>query len=119
MEKSIDKTYEFVKQAVEAIDEKKGSDIRIIDISDISSFADYFIIASGNNKKQVQTISDFVEEKLEKEGKIPTGKEGYPTASWVLLDYNEFVIHIFSSEERLFYDLERIWKDGKEIDINA
>ena len=115
--KEKEKAYELVKTAVAAIEEKKGEDIRVLDISDISSFADYFIIAAGNNKKQVQTISDFVEEKLEKEGKTPSGIEGYPSASWILLDYEEFVIHIFSAEERLFYDLERIWKDGKEIEI--
>ncbi len=112
-----EKIYKLVKVAVDAISEKKGNEIRVLDISEISSFADYFIIASGTNKKQVQTISDFVEEKLEEQGKMPAGKEGYPTASWVLLDYTEFVVHIFSSEERIFYDLERIWKDGKEIEI--
>lgn len=112
-----EKIYNYVKTAVAAIDEKKGEDIRVLDISEVSSFADYFIVAAGSNKKQVQTMSDFVEEKLEKEGKTPLGIEGYPTASWILLDYGEFVIHIFSSEDRLFYDLERIWKDGKEIEI--
>ena len=109
--------YNYVKTAVAAIDEKKGEDIRVLDISEVSSFADYFIVAAGSNKKQVQTMSDFVEEKLEKAGKTPLGIEGYPMASWILLDYGEFVIHIFSSEDRLFYDLERIWKDGKEIEI--
>ena len=112
-----EETLKYVKTAVAAIEEKKGEDVKILDISKISSFADYFVIAAGSNKKQVQTISDFVEEKLEKCGKTPTGIEGYPNASWILLDYAEFVIHIFSSEERIFYDLERIWKDGEEIDI--
>ena len=115
--KEKEATFEYVKAAVAAIEEKKGDDVRVLDIGEISSFADYFIIAAGNNKKQVQTISDNVEEKLEKLGKRPTGIEGYPTASWILLDYTEFVIHIFSSEDRLFYDLERIWKDGKEVEL--
>ena len=112
-----EETLKLVKTAVSAIEEKKGEDVRVLDISKISSFADYFIIAAGNNKKQVQTISDHVEEKLEKLGKNPSGIEGYPAASWILLDYSEFVIHIFSSEDRLFYVLERIWKDGEEIEL--
>lgn len=112
-----DSITELIKVTKNAIEEKKGEDIRIIDIHDISSFADYFIIAAGSNKKQIQTIADNIEEKLGKLGKEPKGIEGYPEASWVLMDYGEIIVHIFSAEERLFYDLERIWKDGKEIDL--
>ncbi len=112
-----DSVTELVKVAKDAIEEKKGEDIRIIDIHDISSFADYFIIAAGSNKKQIQTIADNIEEKLAKLAKEPKGIEGYPEGSWILMDYGEFIVHIFSAEERLFYDLERIWKDGKEINI--
>lgn len=108
---------DLIKITQKAISEKKGEDIRIIDIHDISSFADYFIIAAGNNKKQIQTIADNIEEKLKKIGIEPKGIEGYPEASWILMDYGEFIVHIFSAEERLFYDLERIWKDGKEISL--
>ncbi len=108
---------DLIKITEKAISEKKGEDIRILDIHDISSFADYFIIAAGSNKKQIQTIADNIEEKLKKIGTEPKGIEGYPEASWVLMDYGEFIVHIFSAEERLFYDLERIWKDGKEITL--
>ena len=114
-----EKTYEHVKTVVEALKEKKGEDVRVLDIHDISSVADYFIIAAGNNERQIQTLSDNVEEKLTKEGIEPAGIEGYPQASWILLDYTDFVVHIFSKEDRLFYDLERIWKDGKEINIES
>ncbi len=117
MTKTEDEVLELVKITENAISEKKGENIRIIDIHDISYFADYFIIASGSNKKQIQTIADNIEEKLKKAGKEPKGIEGYPEASWILMDYAEFIVHIFSSEERLFYDLERIWKDGKEIEL--
>ena len=114
-----EKTYEHVKTVVEALKEKKGEDVRVLDIHDISSVADYFIIAAGNNERQIQTLSDNVEEKLKKEGIEPAGIEGYPQASWILLDYTDFVVHIFSKEDRLFYELERIWKDGKEINIES
>ncbi len=114
-----EKTYEHVKTVAEALKEKKGEDVRVLDIHDISSVADYFIIAAGNNERQIQTLSDNVEEKLKKEGIEPAGIEGYPQASWILLDYTDFVVHIFSKEDRLFYELERIWKDGKEINIES
>lgn len=107
---------ETAKLAVHALEEKKAKDIRIIDISDVTVLADYFIIASGNNRNQVQAMADEVEEALYKAGMEPKQVEGYQTANWILLDYQDIIIHIFDEENRLFYDLERIWRDGEEID---
>lgn len=110
---------EMVKTAVAALQDKKGEDIRVIDISGITVIADYFIIASGSNPNQVQALVDNVEEQMYKAGYDDPRVEGYNTASWVLLDYNDVIVHVFSQDDRLFYDLERIWRDGKEIDVDS
>lgn len=104
--------------AIKALEDKKGNDIRVIDIQDVSIIADYFIIASGSNRNQVQTMADTVEEVLGRAGYEPRQLEGYGTATWILMDYNDIIVHIFSEEDRLFYDLERIWRDGKNVDID-
>ena len=106
---------EMVKLAVSALEEKKGEDIRIIDIREVSVLADYFIIANGSNPNQVQAMADQVQEDLAKAGYECSQVEGYQNASWVLLDYRDIIIHIFSREDRLFYDLERLWRDGKTV----
>ena len=103
------------KAAYAALADKKGENIRIIDISKISVLADYFIIASGSNRNQVQAMADNVQEELQKEGIQIRQIEGYKTANWILMDYGDIIIHIFSSEDRLFYDLERIWRDGRKV----
>lgn len=110
---------EMVQVAVEAMKDKKAEDIRVIDISKISVIADYFVIASGGNTNQVQAIVDNVEEKLHMEGCKEPRIEGYNSASWILLDYNDVIVHVFSRDDRLFYDLERIWRDGVEVDIDT
>ena len=110
---------EMVKTAVAALQDKKGEDIRVIDISGVTVIADYFIIASGSNPNQVQALVDNVEEQMYKAGYDDPRVEGYNTASWVLLDYNVVIVHVFSQDDRLFYDLERIWRDGKEIDVDS
>ncbi len=110
---------EMVKTAVAALQDKKGEDIRVIDISGVTVIADYFIIASGSNPNQVQALVDNVEEQMYKAGYDNPRVEGYNTASWVLLDYNDVIVHVFSQDDRLFYDLERIWRDGKEIDVDS
>ncbi|MFQ9483948.1 MAG: ribosome silencing factor [Lachnospira sp.] len=110
---------EMVKTAVAALQDKKGEDIRVIDISGVTVIADYFIIASGSNPNQVQALADNVEEQMYKAGYDDPRVEGYNTASWVLLDYNDVIVHVFSQDDRLFYDLERIWRDGKEIDVDS
>jgi len=109
---------EIAQKAFLALDEKKAEDIKIIDIRSISVIADYFIIAGGTNTRQVKAIADNVEEKLAKEGIFPKSTEGYQSANWILLDYNDIIIHIFNRDERLFYDLERIWSDGKLVQVS-
>lgn len=107
---------EIAKLAITALEDKKAEDIKVIDISEVSVIADYFIIANGTNRSQIQTLSDHVEEILGKEGVPPRQVEGYDNANWVLLDFHDVIIHIFDKENRLFYDLERIWRDGKMIE---
>ena len=108
---------EMAKIACDALAEKKGEDIRAIDISEISVLADYFIIAGGNNRSQIQAMADNVDECLSKNGGSLKQIEGYDAGNWVLLDFQDVIIHIFDKENRLFYDLERIWRDGKRINI--
>lgn len=107
---------ETAKLAIAALEDKKAEDIKVIDISEVSVIADYFIIANGTNRSQIQALSDNVEEKLGKAGVPLRQIEGYDTANWVLLDFHDVIIHIFDKENRLFYDLERIWRDGKLIE---
>ena len=106
---------EMADIAVKALEEKKAIDIKIIDIAHISTLADYFIIASGSNRSQVQAMADAVDESLGKRGIHAKSTEGYQNANWILLDYGDIVVHLFDEENRLFYDLERIWIDGKLI----
>ena len=106
---------ELAKIAVKALDDKKGEDIKVIDISEVSVLADYFIIAGGTNRSQIQAMADNVDEMLGKNGGMLKQIEGYDAGNWILLDFQDVIIHIFDKENRLFYDLERIWRDGKEI----
>ena len=106
----------MAKEAILALEDKKAEDIRIIDISQVSVIADYFIIANGNNVSQIQAMADEVEEKLYKAGYPLKQKEGYRNANWVLMDFGDIIVHIFDKENRLFYDLERIWRDGSVVD---
>ena len=107
---------EMVKLAVEALEEKKGEDIKIIDINGVTVIADYFVLASASNTNQTQALVDNVEEKLFKAGYECRQKEGNLSSTWVLLDYGDVIVHVFSREDRLFYDLERIWRDGKIVE---
>ncbi|MCI8484890.1 MAG: ribosome silencing factor [Lachnospiraceae bacterium] len=107
----------MAKTACHALSEKKAEEIRVIDISEISPLADYFVIATGTNTNQIQALVDAVEEELGKEGCQPKQIEGNRTSSWILMDYRDIIIHVFSKEDRLFYDLERIWTDGKKIEV--
>ena len=103
--------------AISALEDKKAEDIKIIDISHISVMADYFIIASGNSRNQVQAMIDNVEDTLGRQGMTPKQVEGYQNANWVLMDYRDIIVHVFDKENRLFYNLERIWRDGNMIEI--
>ena len=107
----------ILKEVFAAIEDKKGEDIRVLDISGVSVMADDFVIASGNNKNQIQAIADSVNEAMIKNKVELKSTEGYNTAGWILMDYGDIIVHIFSKEERLFYDLERIWRDGKPIEL--
>ena len=106
---------EMAKLAIEALEDKKAEDIKVIDISEVSVLADYFIIAGGSNSSQIQALCNSVDEKLGRAGHPSKQIEGYDTANWVLLDFGDIIVHIFDKENRLLYDLERIWRDGKTI----
>lgn len=107
----------MAKLAYKALDDKKGEDIKVIDISEISVLADYFIIANGSNDSQVRALVENVEDELSKEGFEVKQREGYGLGNWVLLDFGSIIVHVFDKENRLFYDLERIWRDGKAVDV--
>ena len=109
-------TKEIALLAIDALEDKKAEDIRIIDISEISTIADYFIIADGSNKSQIQAMADNVSERLGRAGVTVRQIEGYQNANWILMDFQDIIIHIFDQENRLFYDLERIWRDGVLIE---
>jgi ribosome-associated protein len=86
-----------------------------LDVREVSSFADYFVICSGTNSRQIQAIADEIQSKLKEAGEYPTSVEGYQNAEWVLVDYGDFVIHIFSEKARAYYDLERLWRGAKHL----
>ncbi len=115
----MNQSVEMVKTAFNALSDKKGEDITIIDIQKVSVMADYFIIASGTNSSQVQAMVDNVENELGRKGFVCKQMEGYRSANWILMDYGDIIIHVFDRENRLFYDLERIWRDGKTIDLET
>ena len=109
-------TRQQVARAVKAIEAKKGEDIVILEMDRNSgAFTDYFIVCSGTNPRQLQAIADDVQKQLEEIGQRPNSMEGYNQAEWVLLDYVDFVLHIFSERARKFYDLERLWKSAKRL----
>ena len=108
---------EIVKKAVNALEDKKAEDITVIDISEVSSIADYFIIANGSNVNQLAAMQDAVDEVFYKSGLNAKQIEGNKNSTWILIDYNDVIVHLFDKEDRLFYDLERIWKDGKVVDL--
>lgn len=111
----MDNSKEMVRLAYQALEEKKGEDIQVIEIGDISVIADYFIIANGTNSSQVDALVDSVKDMLGRQGYEPKRIEGVRSASWILMDYGDVIVHVFSKEDRLFYNLERIWRDGKTI----
>ena len=103
--------------AVNTLDKHKAEDIRVLEVSEITSIADYFLLASGGSNNQVKSLSDYVEEQLVKEGKQPIRTEGYATGNWITLDYGDVLIHVFHRDTREFYDLERLWVDATNVDI--
>lgn len=115
----MEQAKQMVKLAYQALEDKKGEDIRVIDISQISVLADYFLIANGSNANQVNALVDSVEEELSKAGFDVKQREGYGLGNWVLLDFGDIIVHVFDKENRLFYDLERIWGDGKVVEVET
>ena len=101
----------------DALEEKKGEDVRILDISEVSVLADYFIIANGTSNNQVKALVDNVEEKMAEAGFEVKQSEGNGSGTWVLLDYEDIIVHVFDKDNRLFYNLERIWSDGKRVQL--
>ena len=115
----MDQAKEMAKIAFEALEDKKGEDVCAIDISAVSVLADYFVIANGSNANQLAAMQDAVDETMYTNGVHSKQVEGNSNSTWILMDYQDIIVHLFSKEDRLFYDLERIWKDGTVIDIKA
>jgi ribosome-associated protein len=110
-------TLDAVEIAARAAAEKKASDLVALDLREVASFTEYFVICSGTNARQVQAISSSVEEELRKARKRPLHIEGYSTGEWILLDYGDFIVHVFSNAARRFYDLERLWRDAGRVKL--
>lgn len=106
-----------LKIVIDALEDKKAERIVVIDISEVSSMADYFVISHGNNRSQVQAMADNVSEQMAKYKFHARQVEGYNTANWILQDFEDVVVHVFDKESRGYYDLERIWRDGKIVEI--
>lgn len=106
-----------LKIAVNAADAKKANDLVALDITGIATFTNYFILCTGDSSRQMQAIADEVEQRLKANGIRPSHVEGYQNAEWILMDYLDFVVHIFSKSARTYYDLERLWRDGKRLDV--
>jgi ribosome-associated protein len=102
---------------VRAAESKKATDLRVLDLTGISSFTDYFIICTGSNPKQIQAIADEIGLKLKESGELPHCLEGYNQAEWILADYGDFLVHVFSEKARAYYDLERLWRNAKDVPI--
>ena len=108
---------ERILTALDAAGEKKAIDKVVLDLRAVASFTDYFVITSGANQRQVQAISDEVADKLKQAGTPAARIEGYRTAEWILLDYGDFIVHVFDEKSRRFYDLERLWREGKRVEL--
>lgn len=108
----------LVKEIANVLSQKKAEDIRVIDIRDITVVADYFVIASASNPLQMSALQDAVDELMYKNNKESKQIEGNKNSTWILMDYEDIIVHIFSTEDRLFYDLDRIWQDGVEVDVD-
>ena len=111
---------ETVQLAIMCASEKKATDIRVLDLREIASFTEFFVIATGANQRQVQAITDEINEQLKKQLSSRAIRiEGYSTGEWVLLDYGDFIVHVFDKDAREFYDLERLWLDARKVQVPA
>ncbi len=103
------------REVVVAVEERKGADLRVLHLGEITSLADYFLICSGNSERQVQAIADGIQERL-KAGQVrPSHVEGYKPGRWILLDYGDFVVHVFDRETRAYYGLDKLWADAPDV----
>jgi ribosome-associated protein len=118
-EEKIEALDERILIALQAASEKKALNVVLLDLRGIATFTDYFLIANGANQRQVQAISDEVVEKLKKARTPAARVEGYRTAEWILVDYGDFIVHVFDDKARSFYDLERLWREGKKVALPA
>ena len=105
--------------AVRAAESKKATDIRVLDLREVTSFADYFVICTAGNSRQIQAVADEIGLKLKQRGELPSSLEGYANAEWILADYGDYLVHVFSERARAFYDLERLWRQAREMPIPA
>ncbi|MEP6637205.1 MAG: ribosome silencing factor [Acidobacteriota bacterium] len=110
---------ERVLRALQAAADKKAQDLVVLDLREIATFTDYFVITSGSNERQVRAISDEVFERLKKAGSPAARVEGYKSAEWILLDYGDFIVHVFADQARKFYDLERLWRESRRVALPA
>lgn len=115
----MDNNQQILDNVIDALNDKKARDIRAIDIHKLTTIAHYFVMASGTSVTHIKALADHVEEKLLGKGLKPLHVEGYNNAHWILLDYSDVVVHIFHEEDRAFYNLERLWQDGKHIDVET
>src|SRR6266853_1773348 len=109
---------ERIRRTLNAAWEKKALDLTVLDLRGIASFTDWFVIATGTNRRQVQAISDEVVEQLKRSGTRAARVEGYQTAEWILVDYGDFVVHVFDEKARRFYDLERLWREARRVNVS-
>ena len=116
---SVEDLDDRIVTALRAASDKKGLELVVLDLRGIATFTDYFVIASGANERQVQAISDEVSEKLKKAGTAAARVEGYKNAEWILLDYGDFIFHVFVDKARRFYDLERLWRESRRVELPA
>ena len=105
--------------AVRAAESKKATDIKVLDLTGITSFTDHFVLCTGANTRQIQAICDEIGLELKDRGEFPMSVEGYTQAEWILADYGDFLVHIFSLRARAYYDLERLWRNAKHVEIPA
>ena len=110
---------QLMETVVKCMDSKKAIDIKALNVSKVTTMADYFVICQGNSTTQIKAIADEIDEKLSEQGVKPFGKEGVNTAYWILLDYSDVIVHIFSGESRDFYSIENLWSDAENVDISS
>ena len=116
--RSMEDAKKMLQISYDALDEKKADDITVIDIHDVSTIADYYVITNGENANHVQALVENVQEKMFKAGYACRSLEGYKAANWVLMDYGDIVVHVFYRDTRAEYQLERLWADGDQVDIS-